>query len=385
MTTESRDFCPNCGDPIETDVADRDPLPEEAETPEAVGLSANKQALCDSCYFERFDLVDAPDRIEVMVCARCGAVHEGNRWVDIGAEDYTDIAIEQVSDALSVHVDAEDVSWVVDPEQVDENTIRMHCHFTGEVRDELIEETVMVPVKISRQTCTRCGRIAGSYYASTVQVRGTDRTPTKEEAERAKEIAHETVARMEETGDRNAFVTEIKDGPDGPNIKVSTSKIGKNISRKLVEEFGGGFSDSETLITEDEDGQEVYRVTYAVRLPPFIPGDVILPDGDSAPVLVKSAHGNLKGTRLTTGDHYESTYEEGDSPDAEKLGHVDDAAETAVVTIEDDHAVQVLDPETYRAETVSRPDYMDADADTVRVFKSHAGLHVVPEDAGSDE
>lgn len=376
MTTESRDFCPNCGDPVETDAADREPLPGGA-----VGLRGREQSLCDSCYFERFDLVDAPDRIEVMVCARCGAVHEGNRWVDIGAEDYTDIAVEQVSDALAVHVDAENVAWVVDPEQVDENTIRMHAHFSGEVRGELVEETVVVPVKISRQTCTRCGRIAGSYYASTVQVRGTDRAPTSEEVERAKEIAHETVARMEETGDRNAFVTEIKDSPDGPNIKVSTSKIGKNISRKLVEEFGGSFSDSETLITEDEDGQEVYRVTYAVRLPPFVPGDVILPEGDDAPVLVRSAHGNLKGTRLTTGDHYEATFEEGDAPDAEKLGDLDDAEETAVVTVEDDHAVQVLDPETYKAETIARPDYMDPDADTVSVFKSRAGLHVVPDDA----
>ena len=381
MTTESRDFCPNCGAPVEADAADRAAPADEVE---AGGLQGRERLLCDACYFERFDLVDAPDRIEVMVCARCGAVHEGNRWVDVGAEDYTDIAIEQVSDALSVHVDAEEVSWVVDPEQVDENTIRMHCHFTGEVRGTLVEETVVVPVKISRQTCTRCGRIAGSYYASTVQVRGTDRVPTTEETERAKEIAHETVARMEETGDRNAFVTEIKDTPDGPDIKVSTSKIGKNISRKLVEEFGGSFSDSETLITEDEDGQEVYRVTYAVRLPPFVPGDVILPEGDDAPVLVRSAHGNLKGTRLTTGEGYESSYEEGDSPDAEKLGHVDDAAETTVVAVEDDRAVQVLDPETYRAETVARPDYMDPDADTVRVFKSHAGLHVVP-DAADEE
>ncbi|WP_276299693.1 60S ribosomal export protein NMD3 [Halorussus lipolyticus] len=373
MTTEAREFCPNCGDPIEVDPAERTPLPD------AVGKRGKEQKLCDSCYFDRFDLVDAPDRIEVLVCSQCGAVHRGKRWVDVDARDYTDVAIDEVSQALGVHLDAYDVSWQVDPEQVDQNTIRMHCHFSGIVRETFVEEEVVVPVKISRQTCTRCGRIAGDYYASTVQIRAEDRTPTTEEIERAEEIAHEIVAEMEETGDRNAFVTEVSETDDGVNIKVSTTNIGKKISAKVVEEFGGSFSDAETLVTEDEDGEEVYRVTYAVRLPPYSPGEIIDPKDDDGPVLVRSVRGNLKGTRLTTGEDYEATFEEGDAPEARRLGDLDDAETTTLVAVEDERAVQVLDPETYRTETIARPDYMDTDADEVPVLKSRAGLHVVPE------
>jgi nonsense-mediated mRNA decay protein 3 len=376
MTTDARQFCPNCGDPIEVDPAERTPLPE------AVGKRGKEQKLCDSCYFDRFDLVDAPERIEVLVCSECGAVHRGKRWVDVDADDYTDVAIEEVSEALGVHLDAYDVSWQVEPEQVDQNTIRMHCHFSGIVRETFVEEEVVVPVKISRQTCTRCGRIAGDYYASTVQIRAEDRDPTNEEIERAEEISHEIVADMEETGDRDAFVTEVSETDDGVNIKVSTTNIGKKIASKMVEEFGGRFSDSETLVTEDEDGEEVYRVTFAVHLPPYSPGEIIdLEDGEG-PVLVRSVRGNLKGTRLTTGEHYEARFEEGDAPDARRLGDLEDAEETTLVAVEDEHAVQVLDPETYRAETISRPDYMDPDAETVPVLKSRAGLHVVPDEDG---
>jgi len=366
--TDSRAFCPRCGDSIETPLEVR-----EARRGDA--------ALCDDCYFEEFELIDAPDRVQVLVCATCGAVHRGNRWIDIGAEDYTDVAIDEVTQALAVHIDVDEFSWQVEPEQVDETTIRMHCYFTGLVGEEPVEEQVTVPVKISRQTCQRCGRISGDYYASIVQLRGVDRMPTAEEISRTKEIANEVVAEMEATGDRDAFVTEMTENDDGLNIRLSTNKIGMKVSQRVVDEFGGSFTDAETLVTEDEDGNEVYRVTYAIRLPPYRPGHVIDPkDDDEGPVLVTSARGNLKGTYLTTGERYEASYEDGDSPDARRLGTIEDGEETTLVTVEDDHAVQVLDPETYRAKTIARPDYLDPDAETVTVLKSRAGLHVLPED-----
>ncbi|WP_256393480.1 60S ribosomal export protein NMD3 [Natronoarchaeum rubrum] len=369
--SETRAFCPRCGDAIDTPLEARE---ERRGDP----------ALCDSCYFDEFELIDAPDRVQVRVCATCGAVHRGNRWVDVGADDYTEVAVEEVSESLAVHFDAEEVAWSVEPEQVDQTTIRMHCFFTGVVNGTPVEEQVTVPVKITRQTCDRCGRISGDYYASIVQLRARDRTPTDEEVERTREIANEVVDEMEATGDRNAFVTDASEVDAGLNLKLSTNKIGMKVARRVVEEFGGSYSDSETLVSEDEDGNGVYRVTFAVRLPPYRPGEVIDPEDDEGPVLVTSARGNLKGTRLTTGERYEASYEEGDAPDAKRLGTIDDAEETTLVAVEDERAVQVLDPETYRAETIARPDYLDTDADAVPVLKSRAGLHVLPEDDRAD-
>ncbi|WP_336024060.1 60S ribosomal export protein NMD3 [Halobellus salinisoli] len=363
----SGEFCPRCGDPVPERA---DPLPGEPRERDAV--------LCDDCYFEDFDLVDAPDRIEVRVCSQCGAVHEGNRWVDVGAKDYTDVAIEQVTEALGVHVNAEDIRWGVEPEQIDENTIRMHCTFGGVVRDTYREEQVTVPVLISRQTCDRCGRIAGGYYASIVQVRADGRTPTKEEEARAVEIAEAYVAEREETGDREAFITEVKETDDGTDIKISTNQMGGGVAKHIVRELGGHVREYPTLVTEDSDGNEVYRVTYAVRLPKFAPGDVVAPEDDDGPVLVRSVRGNLKGVRLTTGDPYEASFEEGETPDARKIGTAEDADETTVVTVEDERAIQVLDPETYEAKTIARPSYVDGDAETVTVLKSRQGLHILP-------
>ncbi|RLM56662.1 hypothetical protein DVK02_09210 [Halobellus sp. Atlit-31R] len=369
----SGDFCPRCGGPVPERSA---PLPGEPRERDAV--------LCDDCYFEDFDLVDAPERIEVRVCSQCGAVYEGNRWVDVGARDYTDVAVEQVSEALGVHVKAEDVRWGVEPEQVDENTIRMHCTFGGVVRGSYREESVTVPVLISRQTCDRCGRIAGGYYASIVQVRADERTPTPDEEARAVEIAEAYIQEREDTGDRNAFITEVTETDDGTDIKISTNQMGGGVAKRIVRELGGHVNEYPTLVTEDSDGNEVYRVTYAVRLPKFTAGDVVDPDDDDGPVLVRSVRGNLKGVRLTTGEQYEADFEEGETPDARQLGTTADATETTVVTVEDEYAIQVLDPETYESKTIARPSYVDADAETVPVLKSRAGLHVLPDDVGSD-
>ncbi|MFO7927464.1 MAG: 60S ribosomal export protein NMD3 [Halobacteriota archaeon] len=373
--SRSGEFCPRCGDEIE-----RPPeidLPGGPRDPDAV--------LCDDCYFESFDLVDAPDRIEIGVCSQCGALYRGNRWVDVGARDYTGVAIDETAERLSVHVDADEVEWGVEPEQIDQNTIRMHCLFSGRVRETPISEEVTVPVYIARQTCDRCGRIAGDYYASIVQVRGTDREPTPEENDRAVEIAESYIADREATGDRNAFITETTRTDDGVDMKISTNQMGQGIAKRIIAELGGTVSEAPTLVTEDGDGNEVYRVTFTARLPPYTPGDVIdLGDGDD-PVLVRSAHGNLKGTRLATGERYEASFEEGIAPDARKLGERADGEETIVVTVEDEHAVQVLDPETFEAKTIPRPAYLDPDADTVRVFKHRNGLHVLPEPEEADE
>jgi len=369
---ESTPFCPECGATVAVDPTERD-LPEHAGR-----TRRRERALCDSCYLERFDLVSAPDRIEVQVCGSCGAVRRGGRWVDVDARDRTDVAIEEVREELAVHVDAEDVRWGVDPEQVDPTTVRMHATVSGVVRDTPVEESVTVPVKIAEGTCTRCGRIAGDYYASTVQVRADGRDPAGEEIQRAREIAEDVVEAMEATGDRDAFITEATETDGGLDLKVSTTKIGHKIADRLTAEFGGRVDASETLVTEDEDGEEVYRVTYAVRLPPYRPGEVIAPGDGRGPVLVRSVRGNLTGRRLATGERYEAPVE--DLGAATRLGTRADAAETTLVTVEDDRAVQVLDPETHEAETIARPEDLDPDADTVRVLKHREGMHVLPEE-----
>ena len=367
--SESREFCPRCGDTVPER---REPLPGDPRGRDAL--------LCDDCYFEDFQLVDAPDRIEVLVCSGCGAVRRGESWRDVGARDYTDVAVDEVAAALGVHVDAEDVDWGVEPEQVDENTVRMHCRFSGVVRGTLRSAEVTVPVKISRGTCDRCGRIAGGYYAGVVQVRATERALTPAERDEALNIAESYVADQEADGDREAFITEVVETDDGPDIKLSSNRLAQNVATRITESLGGSFESYPTLVTEDGDGNEVYRVTFAVRLPRYAAGEIIDPEDGDGPVLVTSVTDRLRGVRLATGAEYVSAFEDAAAPDASRLGRRDDAVETTVVTVEDENAIQLLDPVTYEAKTVPNPDFVDDDADAVLAFEHGGTVHLVPEE-----
>jgi len=369
--SDSREFCPECGDPVDERVEERPGEPRDGSA-----------VLCDRCYFEDFELIDAPERAHVTVCGRCGAVERGNRWVDLGAVDYTDVAVDAVSEALSVHIDAEDIEWGVEPEQVDETTIRMHCTFSGVVRDTPLTEQVTVPVRIAKEVCDRCGRIAGGYFASILQLRAEDRPVRPDEANKAIEMVERYVAKREQKGDREAFITAVDRSNDaGPNIKLSANKLGQTLANRITDHFGGTVNDYPTLVTEDGDGNEVYRVTFVARLPKYTAGDVIDPEDDDGPVVVTSAHSRLKGTRLRSGERYEASHEDGTTPDVTKLGRIDDADSTTVVTVEDDHAVQILDPETYEAKTVSRPDFFDPEAETVSVLKDGSECYILPEES----
>jgi len=357
---EARAICPRCGEPVTVDRETR--------------LRRGDPALCDRCYLDSFELIDAPDRIELTYCTQCGAVKRGKRWVDVDADDRIDLAVDAVQESLGVHVDAEHVTWRVVPEQVDETTVDVECRVSGAVRETPIEASTVVPVKLSGGTCQRCGRMAGGYHGGIVQVRAADRDPTDDECDRAREIAWEVATDAADDGDREAFVTDIAPVDGGLDMKLSTPQLGRQIASRIQEALGGALSESETLVTEDGDGNEVYRVTFALRLPAYRPGDLIDPEDGNGPVQVLSVHDRLTGRRLTTGAEYTSD----PTLDAQRLGHVSDAIETTLVTVEDDNAVQILDPETYEPRTIARPSDVTFDDDTVWAVATTAGLFVLP-------
>ncbi|MFB6198157.1 MAG: 60S ribosomal export protein NMD3, partial [Halobacteriaceae archaeon] len=284
--TATREFCPECGTPTS-----REPDRDMAGT-------RQEQLLCDSCYFDRFDLIDAPEQVQLPICSGCGSVKLEDGWEDIDDGDYTDAAIEAVSGNLGVHANASEISWSVSPEQLDATTIRMHCDFSGVVRDSLLEASETVLVQLSRGTCSRCGRIAGDYYAAVLQLRADDRDPSDEEIDRAIELARSAVSDRSASGNRDAFISDIDRSVSGVDIKLSETQLARGIAKRIKGELGGDVTDSKRLITEDEDGEPVYRVTYSVRLPPYAPGTIIDPEDGDGPVLVRSARGNLKGIRL---------------------------------------------------------------------------------------
>ena len=364
---ESRGFCPRCGDTLG---------PDEGIIPEH-GRASRQSGLCPACYFADFALITVPETLTVHYCVSCGALKREAGWEDVDTEDLTEMAIEELTDALQIHHEATNVEWSVEPHHRGPNELDITCYVQATVHGEDIVEEETVKVSIAKETCTRCGRIAGDYYAATVQLRAADRDATEEEVEGTIEIAQNVVANRIEKGDRDAFITEIAERPEGVDIRVSSAAIGDQIATGVVERYGGSMSSSERLITEDGDGNRVYRVAFAIRLPAYTPGDILEVD-DGEPVLIEGTTPPLRAVRLDTGD--ELRLEENELQAAQKIGERSEAAKATIVTIEDEHAVQILDPETYEPITIRRPAGLSAADDELSVMRTPAGIYPLPTD-----
>jgi nonsense-mediated mRNA decay protein 3 len=328
-------------------------------------------SLCDECYADTVDALSVSDEIEVRVCANCGSYVRDGDWTSHEEPlPDEDLAVAAVKDSVRVHVEAKEPRLTVGVRSRDPNVLRVSVELAAYVRGYRIEEQDAVRVRLSRETCPTCAKRSGGYYESVVQIRADDRDPTDEELDRALEHAYEVAGR--DYGDRDTFVTETREVRGGIDIYMSTSDAGMQIARRMTEEYGGSYDDSATLVGE-KDGEELYRVTYAVSLPEFVPGDVVEVEG--TPLLVTQSNGVLKGVDLRTGSRRSF-------PDAEpeRLGRADDAEPTTVVSLsEDGEEVQLIDPETYETVTVGRPSFLaTSQGEEIDALSTSEGVFPVP-------
>jgi len=333
------------------------------------GAPTSAGELCDECYADRLDVLDAPDEAEVRVCSNCGSYVRDGGWTshDEPLPD-DELAVSAVKDGVRLHADAREPEVVVGVESRDPNVLRVSVEAKAYVRGYSVDDEASVRVVLDRRTCPTCAKRSGGYYESVVQIRAEGRDPTDDETERALEHAYGIAGR--DYADRDTFVTETHEVRGGLDIYMSTSDAGQQVARRMTEEYGGVYDDSATLVGE-KDGEELYRVTYAVSLPEFVPGDVVEVEGN--PVLVTNNAEVLKCTDLRTGRR--QTF---DDVNPERLGNVRDAEYTTVVSVSGDE-MQVIDPSTYETVTVSRPPFVDArQGDEIKLLPTRGNPLPVP-------
>ena len=59
------------------------------------------------------------------------------------------------------------------------------------------------------------------------------------------------------------------------DIYLSSISLGKTLTRELSETYGAEVKESSSLVGVSSDGQEVYRVTFLLRLPMYHVGDIL--------------------------------------------------------------------------------------------------------------
>jgi nonsense-mediated mRNA decay protein 3 len=251
-------------------------------------------SLCEDCFRDRITLLE-PEHLEVSlsVCTHCGGYFKGKEQTSIEAvvEEFVKKEIRK-KHGYGCGVLITGLRTEIGGEER-----RPHVFLTAkaEINGLEIEKNVEVAVSLKRETCERCSRIAGGYYAGIVQVRAEERIPTDKELAQAEEIAYLSL-------DEEDFVSKVQMLKEGLDIYVSSMECGRRISRGIVKKLGGGFSESRKLFGR-KDGREIYRVSFSVRLPGFKEGEAVTLDNHVITVERVIEGKGIEGVDTETGEH----------------------------------------------------------------------------------
>jgi len=242
-------------------------------------------SLCEDCFKRDIKLIE-PTGISVSICRTCGCYFKGDERTSIEAVVENTIRKEI---GKKYGCDSE-----VEIKDIKTGDKRVHVVLIAKaaLRGVQLTENGEVEVVLKRESCERCNRIAGGYYAGIVQIRADDRIPTDEELAIAEKIAHSSLIEPD-------FISKEMLLKEGLDIYVSSMECGRRISNAIVRRFGGSYSKSQKLYGR-KDGRNVYRISFSVRMPGFRVGDV-LEIGDKRISIEKMVEGRgIEGVDIDT-------------------------------------------------------------------------------------
>ena len=328
-------------------------------------------SVCRECYVRDKKLIGCPMVIHSRICPTCGSFFRKGKWVT--EEDETEGILRCVKDELDIDKKARNIELAMSPEKLDNSRYRVHVEARADIEGLSIGGEVDTEVRISWETCHTCSRISGGYFEGIVQIRADKRIPTQDELKKCQDMAGEVAANSKAKGDRLAFIAEIHTLPEGIDLYVGSAKLGKQICRALADTFGGGFRESPKLVGQ-KNGIDLYRITYAMRLPEFVRGDII--SVDDRVIEVKNCGKHINGIDLETGKRFVENYS--DLMEVKKLGSIRDVV-PAVLVADEGSTIQVMDPDTYESVTIRRPEFLGVEpGNEVKIIKTMKRIYVVP-------
>ncbi len=327
--------------------------------------------ICRECFVGNRSLIECPAVLNSRICPTCGSVFKKGRW--FVREDEKSVIRECAKESLKTDVEASNLVLKLTPEQIDYSRYRVHIEASGNIKGAPVDAVTETEVRISWETCDTCSRISGGYFEGIVQIRADKRIPTEEELKKCIAVAEDVALHSQEKGERLAFIAKTVKIDEGFDIYVGLNRLGKQICKAIVNVFGGKYKESPKLVGQ-KNGEDLYRITFALRLPEFVRGDIISVDNKVIEVLSCGKH--VSGLDLETGKRFIENFD--DLMDIRKLGRIADMAQ-AVYVADEGRTIQVMDPVTYESVTIKKPEFLNArPGDNINIIKTSKGIYMVP-------
>ncbi|MDI6707653.1 MAG: 60S ribosomal export protein NMD3 [Candidatus Thermoplasmatota archaeon] len=214
--------------------------------------------LCENCFRARTKLVIVPEIFNTVICAHCNSILLGKKW----------LKFENLSSGVA-RVIEKNIEW---NELSKERKLNFKFDFKTEIADVkiLAEGTILglkletienAKIKLKKATCIACSKRFGGYYESIVQIRSYTGRLSKEQINESLSSVKNIVA----TYDTNTFLTKYEELPEGLDLYLSTTAIGRKVAAAIAKKYNAKIKISRALVTR-RAGRNIYRVTFSVRI-----------------------------------------------------------------------------------------------------------------------
>lgn len=303
--------------------------------------------LCMECFLNGKQLISMPHHVDVERCANCEEFRINGHWVARPAKEAAeDAAVSAISavDGLSV------ISVGVMSEERDLRNFTVKADVEGKLRGHTVRACAETIVRLKNNVCQRCSRQLGNYYEATIQIR----SGTKELDDRIRDATVRYVRdRIENmsSSNRGIFLTRVEEVQGGVDMYVSSTSLGRTLAKELGDSYGAETKESSKLIGKTEEGGDMYRMTYLVRMPEYHLNDVVIFE-DTAYKLAGIGKGNGKLIRL--GDFRETAIRRSQMPSLRVHTPYTKITKATVVSRSGDE-IQILHPSNYSTVDIKIP------------------------------
>lgn len=225
--------------------------------------------VCVDCFKKETSILKIPKLMHGEVCGSCGARKLRGEWIDPEMEEEKAVhkaAVEALNEAMVVGVKDADVN--VELQEVKKSSARVY-RVLHEITIEGVVEGVRLgsknvsTVEVRLGICGDCTRMKSGYFEAVLQVRGDDGLG-EESRKKVSGIVRDFMGRGQ---GRRAFVSKVEELKEGVDYYIGSTKAARKLARALQQKLGGSVSESPKLVGR-KGGKDIYRVSFALRLPP---------------------------------------------------------------------------------------------------------------------
>jgi len=325
--------------------------------------------LCIECYLDGRQFTSLPHHLDLEVCAVCGEYYLGGKWTPSSKKNAVeDFTFENVTVLNGNRIKClESFS-----EEQDPRTFVATVISEVSIEGVVLESEASTIVRVKNTVCKRCSRIQGSYYESILQVRSEEKALDEDTMEQVVNMVMGYVDQQSRIN-RQHFISKVEKMHGGVDFYISSIALGRTIAKIVSDKYSGENKESAELVGRTPDGQDMYRITYLVRLPEFKSGDVVIWNDKHYKLLRVFGTG---GRILSIKDFKEITVRRSDMSSLKVYRKKSELGSAAVVSI-GPAEIQVLDPSNYSTVDLKIPEGAII-GETVKTVDIDGSLYYVP-------